>query len=627
MGKNKDKSSAVLFFWNEDAFSESLKNNFDEKCIITSQEDFKEKIKRGHLANFKRIVILAELKWDSHAYSDLYGYEIAEQLISKDITRPLLFCSFLERDQIKTMSRSASILCPIFNHIRLPFPNGFLAGIDKEIDPVSDMRWFYIQNYEIKVGVIDKICHDLAHYSSITSAPDKLKILETIKSRYDVCISRESKSFLQKSISSLYNADLNASNEQTIQFLAILEKEKKVDDTAPIKRTAPKYSIILVEDKEEIRVKLVNDLMQYFTVFSFGSSAEAFTELSKNSDKISALVTDFELLDNQGNWQNMQGFELLVAANKYPHLALIGLTGIPKTASATINFKLRQSCPRAAIFYKDTTISSGETKSTPFPLNWSAKQFSEVIEQEIERRNAFRQGPKLGAWKIGLLALFYDMKSADENAWREFWTSVENCANNIVENNKNSNDSIKKLFTENKKGNFTAEDLFTALVHRLVNLYYYYSNNKLDFSEIKNLIGFVKTDFAQYYNATLGFSAREKETGSNTIELFKIELLPEEAHWLKKQTNLSNIGIKVPQVVRYLQQANEVLPPARQYTKSIASLEDLFKMVSYLKKQKIPKVISTINMLDDYFLPNEDNWLGSSVMGRKLLKAINEFCD
>ncbi|MFQ5752860.1 MAG: hypothetical protein ACE5HI_12765, partial [bacterium] len=191
----------------------------------------------------------------------------------------------------------------------------------------------------------------------------------------------------------------------------------------------------------------------------------------------------------------------------------------------------------------------------------------------------------------------------------------------------------KSLFSINTK-NFDDQKLGIALKHRLINLWYQYSESKIEFtSVIQNTIGARISQPRQYFITLLGFATRsERVEDEDRIEdvyfIRKINLLDEEINWLKEKFPKDETT-EFSELVSTLEEVWEFLPDKSGYPKSINSLYDCEKFLKKLNNESLSEEIDydirvSISSYFEYN-DNEVSALEKSQEGRRILGLLERW--
>ena len=364
--------------------------------------------------------------------------------------------------------------------------------------------------------------------------------------------------FLHSINQALVNGEKECISNLMSDFKLLLDKMIYSKSNVPIStlETSIKEKLMLVEDNIDILTKLQSDFSHYFDVNSFTDGKAALEELTRKSNEYDVIIADLELLDNQNSWQHTTGYDILEIAEKYPHIALYGLTSMPKRAVSELQENL--STRRAKIKYKHP--------SEYLPLGYSLEAFVEVIKDEIRELSNNKRGPKLGSWKKGLLSTYYETKS-NLVEWEELVNEIyDRVANLLVCKNNIDNIVPKKLFSE-KKTHFDKTDLSKIIAHRLLCIYYQLRDEEFRSEEFKLLVEHDYGQVKNYLTTMLGFSITrlynyqvKDETTVFDINISEVELLDEEIIWINKRKDSDPELISVDKFPQLLSILKELQP-------------------------------------------------------------------
>jgi CheY-like chemotaxis protein len=566
--------------------------------VVSSESELGQVCTRGIPSEerFRGIIILAELAWESNRTSSFCGYEVGLRLIRSGLKLPIVFVSFVSRRRLVRCTKGiASLLARIFPHDVLPY--NFLQGF--EFETISDAKWFYIQRY-LSGYYVDHFLHDIRRINASST-------LEEHKTQYErlslssSLLDAKSNMLLSHWKRAIQSADLAKSHTVVESLQGHLNQ--LVSSSTPTAEGSEQssYRLLILEDDDKTRTLLEEHFSPFFVVTAFNDGEEALEELRVHAHQYSAFLSDLELLDTDGSWQRVQGFDVLEFATRHPHLAAHGLTSLPRRSIAVLQHKLKS---RATIWPK-----SG------FDAGW----FSQVLLGDIRQRFSHRRGPKLGAWKRGLLDMYYSVKEFD--LWPAIWSRVTEAVDGFLHH---GNPIGSEIFGE-KKESFEEADLELVLTHRLVCLYYQYKNGSLSFREVKETIGFQRSLDKHYFNSFMGFSFRHA-SDPDTIYIQKHDLLEEEVTWLKENSDLrGDVTIRFAGLVACLSDIKDQLPKQLEAKcpGSINSLKDCQKLVKVLRENPLKEdLISDIWVDIDDFLnnsPDEVKALESDEAGREVL--------
>jgi|GEM_PF-6144975 len=617
----KKAHKKFLVLWNEDPFSGLLKQHLGESNVVTSNDQLNTK-KRG-LGNFDAMLVLVELAWNGKRYSDFYGYDVVFELIRDGCEIPVVFCSFIDRKSLRTRTKSSALLNPIFPYRRLPLSSSPTDEFD--VPRMTQSKWFYIRRCLFTNGAIADQLEHAFRFITDSSPPDVIHRQLENAYLYQRLLDPDTISKLntcQRALDESGYGKLSKSLEELKQHLKMLVAEQSSETGFPPTVVAKSHhQILLVEDNPSIRETLREGFLDYFEVKAVGEGREAIDELTERADKYAAVVADLELLDENHNWQSVQGFEVLEFADSFSHLVLYGLTALPRRAVSAIQHKLRS---RAIIKYKDA--------EDYLPRGWTFETFSEVLLEDIKKRNQYRKGPKRGSWNNGLLSYYYQVK--DSARWEDILTEVRDCVDNFLSSEDNGSQLIPKSLFNVNETEFDDDRLKMVLKHRLVNLFYLYRDHQVSYIEMKELIGFKCSQQKQYFNSILGLSIQMKGRNSDIICIQKTDLLDEEKEWLKNRPQFKDdptvqfdgLIDTVYEALRYIPQRirNERNLPA-----SLDNLKDCLRVLQRLLE--IPLLLERRKYIAegfDYYLKHNKTEMSELLLqdnGKEIIEKLREF--
>jgi CheY-like chemotaxis protein len=574
---NSIKQQAKIYFlWNDDKFSLALKEEVGNERIITTDEELIKLLNKDRQIDV--FIILTELTWNNKKFSEFYGFEKAFQLIKKGIEIPLIFCSFLDRGSLKKHGNYSPILARIFSFQQLPFNENIFTE-EFILPSYSKTKWFFIQRL---VREQSAVYDDIKHRFLIdeTNLNEITKALE-YSLEYENILDIDTISFLDAIKQTIENGDDKSISDQISAFGNHLDKMIYNSASTELDEldASVKESIMLVEDNLDILEKLKSYLSKYFEVTCFSEGKKALEELENNNTDYDAIVADLELLDKGNNWQEVTGYDILEVAVRYQHIALYGLTAMPKRAVSELQENL--DTRRIKIKYKD--------RKEYLPLGYSAGAFAEIIKDEIRELSKRRKGPKLGLWKKGLRYTYYEVKSNKE-LWDEILNEIYDRVDNLLTFKNNNDDIIPKKLISEKVTSYDDDVLKKIIMHRLLCIYHQAHDENFNSEVYKTLVGINYSNFKNYLTTILGFSitAQHDDVISNETTIFNLtitesELLDEENNWINQRR------VSDPELI-----------PAANYPILISLLADIkdFLANPELNKIKLKKVSDFIKFFN-----------------------------
>jgi CheY-like chemotaxis protein len=597
-----------ILAWNPGEYAEMLKQLLGEDRIATTEKELRQKIK-----NQKRLLILAELNWRHKKLSQFYGYELAKDLIARKSEKDIAFISFLDRTTLRACTPTARLLTPIFPHYRLPR--------DKEIEfpSFSATKWNIIRHYYLKPdGIVDKLLHDLKKLNPQSRSEIIIDTLARIQT-YASILPKEAVEVASQAQKLFGNQPEQAFRK--LKFLQDLLENyyKKVVSPPQATLTKSPYKIMVVEDESDTLAAIEHGLSDFFEVVKcYRIGAEALEDLQKNNRSCSALIVDMELLDNDGNWQAVQGYDLIEKAREFPHLVIYMLTVYSRRALG--NIQSTMSSGKVGYLAKDPVRG--------LPLEKSYSAFSEELQNQIRKNSIYLSGPQNGLWKKGLLQFYYRTLESQEGA--DLWDDVYRCVDEfLAQDERNEPEIIPRILFHNDTKDFTFYHLKTALTHRLVCLFRQYNEHELVFQRgIRKSIGFKKSDPKQYFNTLLGFSAINVNKDEDIWKIQKQNLFEQEINWLQKRMP-DDITVQFPRLIETVLDIIEYIPVAlrqkiRNFPKAIESLPEchvVIEAIDQLSPQIKMDVLEDLHFYVENY-PHEFKQLQQDEDGCAISKAM-----
>jgi CheY-like chemotaxis protein len=603
----------ALVLWNPNEFAGALQQIVGRENVAVSPEEFALKCKGK-----KKLLILAELAWRYRKLSQFSGYELAKDLVAKKSEIDIAFISFLERKGLKASTPAARLLAPIFPHVQMPFEG------ELKIPAFSATKWNIIRQYYLKPdGIVDKLLHDLKKLNKRSGIPRVVDTLERVQT-YAPILPEEATRAAERA-RDLLESDADAAFQEVKELQHLLEKHYHhvISPDRAMAGRVP-YQVMLVEDDSDTLAAVENGLRDYFkTVECFTDGARALEKLTKNHRSYSALIIDMGLLDAEGNWQPVQGYDLIEKAKDYPHLVIFMLTVYSKRALSNIH----GSMGFGDIHY----LAKDPVRGLPQDRTYSA--FAEKLQSLIQARNKFLRGPKFGIWNKGMLQFYY--KTLETKEGEKLWGEVIACVDEFIANEEQNNAEIvpKTLFHVETR-DFKIQHLKTVLIHRLICLHRQYREHEIFFEKgIKTSIGFKMSSAKSYFNTLLGFSANNIKTNteSDSWKIRKRNLFDQEYEWLKRKFP-RDATVSFPKVIEAFSDAWDYVPAIKRnqltgFPQSVDSLDDCLAMLKCLPR--LPRHTQQDVYEDLLFYaenyPQEFESLRQHEIGRIVARGIDDF--
>ena len=521
--------------------------------VISDEDNFESFISTGF--NIREVIILVELKWESHSRQKYYGYEIAKRImnfVSPSDSLNILFISVIDRVKLYN-------LCNTQNRIFVQkYPHTCLIGLDLgtvAIPVMSIKKFGYLKNYcLLKTGIIDRLSHDLRN---LLANIDESKLSRFIN---DINMNRE---ILTDNISNISNRLLQQHTEAEKKKLlselqqSLIKLSIQLNESANGMKKKSHSRVILIEDDKGTLEKLVRQLGHYFqSITTFSNGSGAALELENNSIDYDVVITDMELLNDKFD-DMIQGIDILeLCENKYPHLVTRVITALPKNALKQLTGKGFDE-----IIFKD---SVNESVIPPFE---NLVKFVSKIDLEVKKRKKLKslQGPKLSWWGKHHTRKLYLLEINDPKKYSALWNDAFLKADAFINGEFDNLPNVEKLSIEfkavkdtvdNPESGFEIIDLL--LTHRLIALWYVVVKSKGktfywkgdDSTEYSSQLGFQdgldSRTAKAYFTTFLGLSGKKlpnTSDGDQKCTMLLDNLFPKEYEYLTKYSveSISNI--------------------------------------------------------------------------------------
>ncbi len=619
----------ITIVWNDDKFAEKLKSIVSEENnleILTSPEQFIEaQFKERSRNKSLNLVVLVELTWSNHHYSDFYGYEFVFNLIQSGFLFNISFISFLNQVKLKALLVGK---LPEFQNFPIMFDHKQLPNVDFKklnIPIISKNKWFLIKNYMLDVGaIIDKIEHDLGNLS--TTVPI-YKIVDTLNNIISIS------NYLPQNISSfatiikqklaVSDGDISK-NIDTLKILLRKFKEEISPDAEKIENKKT-HKVILVEDDDYQRNILEKNLKKYFFIESFQNGEEVLLKLKEESKSFSAIITDLELLNENGIMQPVWGIDIVEAAQKHPHLVIYILTSYSTRAISTHL--------RALNLNKPIPFIRKSTKNI-LPHYQTYEALAIEMKEKIMENRKYLAGPQNGLWPKCLLSRYFEIHGTEKG--KEIWQNTFSNINDYINIDNNESEIISKqlIGINEKKSGYTDGDIQGLLTHRLLCLYYQCSDGCVNFTlQIKQKLGVRQSNIKHYFQTILGFNV-VTEINLNKEKICyiqRINLFEEEKNWIRIKFP-EDIIVDFDGLIDYLSTILNLLPNTIKidfgFPNTICNLGDCIVALKniYNLKKSGKNINKFIDLMKDYmnYYPEELEKLKENAEGKIIIAQIKK---
>lgn len=563
--------------------------------VVTSPRELDAALPRRVVSpdKYSGIIVLCELNWNGEPRSAFYGYDVALDLVRSGTRAPMIFCSFFERQQLLSrVGGTAGLLVQIFPHITLPSD----LTTPLEFEAVSPAKWTFLDCVLRKGGLWNLLQHNIDTLIGSELSVERLKEFLAREARHVPSLDGEFGRLFTKARAAADEDRLEDAKNLLGRMSAHLKlivssEEENSGQSNP--STGPKPSLLLLEDDQTTGLELKASLENHFDVTLVSNPADALALLNTGAQSYGVVLSDLLLEDERRMWWGTQGVDVLIyAATNHPHLAVHGLTSLPKNMIIELE---RATNNKVSIW----------PKSAPhhLPPTMSIDGFCDILLRDMRHRPSPVRVPRNGLWKRGSWLHAVYLRKRSTETWASFWKKLtsdveeflyqyDRAAYNDAEwNPSNQNLIPRKLFSlkpptlkvpERAESTFE-EKLLAALKHRLLVLTRAFEDKDgeciVDMERIYSTVGFTMSDDAQYLSQILGFSTRTWGSGSRSYKIENIEfgegktpeLTLEEEKWI--QERYGPIGNKFPELVQLTTQLSLIAQRGTQVSEDPSLLE------------------------------------------------------
>jgi CheY-like chemotaxis protein len=348
-------TKSTLVIWNDDdvalamlgqlkIWQERFEKLLGTVVIVTNKEDYERLLqKQGY--GYQRLFIMPEISWYTGKRSNLDGYKLFKDLISKiDKTDfSVLFCSALDRKTLFNYAKDSKLIVKKFPHAQ--FNNTFTSNITNAIS-FGETKLNLLLHQCFSIGFIDKLIHDLRgsdieKQGAIYNYNNRLKnFLEEVHLAIGASKSFDKLALITQELDTYKNSGtLNIENFNVIKQRFSNTLEEILLETSHSEDEISSFldgiRILVIEDDVESLESIKQWLERHKATVTCESSGvvalENYVKKTDFSSNFDVLITDLELLDNDLFDENIQGIDIIEFCQKNkPEITLRVLTGMPK---------------------------------------------------------------------------------------------------------------------------------------------------------------------------------------------------------------------------------------------------------------------------------------------------------
>ena len=289
--------------------------------------------------NYDAVMILCELSWENHKFSDFWGIELVQREIrfKRKINLPILFFSFYDRTQIVKNDKKKEIINTWgLGHafIQLPLAQPCEISCFDTMSSVSELEMLDILHYCTFKGMLESIRHNLNQKNIAESK----KIIEKL--------------LLESKADSLLISDLN--NRNTVNSIRefcnssdVIETLHSQDINSPVAKryTSTEYKVLLLDDDYSYNdLKWIEELAKEknttIQLCCYKNPEQALNELKNNANSYSVIICDYRLKDETGLLYCPQGYSFMKQAVKEGLYKFIAFSNMPRNFRIAVAEKL-----------------------------------------------------------------------------------------------------------------------------------------------------------------------------------------------------------------------------------------------------------------------------------------------
>jgi hypothetical protein len=394
-GKNCSETSRVLIFWNRDFYSLNLRKQFGESAVLCSESEARDALK-AHDA--QGLIILAELDWNDHHLSDLYGIEFVKRCVRAEYQKkePILFVSFLDMDDILTEPSREIIIAVGHNVEELPTnPERWLMTLQTALPLTELQRIDVLYNLCNVAGLIGEVVHRMKGQIRTLLARDAqaARLEEVIESGLNDAFgllgnTPENNAIKERMLTDLRAKVLDGVSDvlsfldrcgEDLQSLDARYREESPNRATYRNQRYP-WKVMVLDDEPESLEPILRSLhTRGIATIVAASVSEAENAIKEDYyNEIVVAISDYRLLENHKGiirQQRKQGYDFLFELGKQDRFTrLVALSGLGRKFLLE---SFRHYNTRVEVFSKDDL-------RTPSALNLFADRIEDLGTEVYE---------------------------------------------------------------------------------------------------------------------------------------------------------------------------------------------------------------------------------------------------
>jgi CheY-like chemotaxis protein len=516
----------------QESYFEPLKKDWITRFITTDAE-FENLQQAKEIANFKYIVVFAELLWENKTSSAFYGIDLAVRLrLELEAKQPIAVLSSLPKAYFQKLNAAKYNILNVRGTMFFQVPTQF-DEVEKQLDlitPLSSATLTYLSTQLIDERYLVNILKHLRIDSCLEDVENSLKIIDQLSTTIRIYGDLREKSEEMRSA--------HCNQDKAGFFAKKRELISKLNDHLHNRKdnkfSSTRHKILLLDDDPNDLAWAEKALSEHFVVVSFSDAIKAknYIEkdaaLEKETNKLSAIICDWQLLKpNSKEHQDMLGFEVLEYASTKGLYALFSLT-------STDDFNIREMDAKLDIehqlFTKD--FEQGDTL-------W--KLYIPIIQQKIDKvGHQISCIPTGEHWKKPRKAdTSYHQRYVEiwnSNDWATFESQISETASTMwdyyeLRINNRSNDVETEGWKKAFNFEISEQKLESLLIARRIYLACWYSKNVFDEDERNK---YIYQDLSGNHDAPINNITQFISRLCVKSDKLPKGILPEERAWLAK---------------------------------------------------------------------------------------------
>lgn len=335
-----------LYIWNNTNFKADLSNLYGEKNVLSNPEIFR--LKKEDLNRYSALIILCEFNGvtQSEKLQEMQGIDLAKKFRRNGINVPIIFTSFLSRNQVYANKLERGIINTIgHSFIQLPCTLQQLQEESSKIQSLNELEMYdIVHNYCSLGGIIKMLLHSLNGLQSALNNDSnnaesiKEKIRNAIVQAYQVFnksanpVLVEFDSRFKDLTSTNLNEAIRFVENMGIELTELYATDGEISSELKAKGI---WKLLLLDDEITEEHLLINKLKERDVQVICSRDAQEAESIVENETSLSLIISDYRL-ENEVNGlkihQSIQGYQFLkqISDGRPGYLRLAALSSLPR---------------------------------------------------------------------------------------------------------------------------------------------------------------------------------------------------------------------------------------------------------------------------------------------------------